>query len=153
MRWILPRKKKSVKHESPDKTSRLVIFFFMEPAKGLEPSTCALRMRCSTNWAKPANQFNALIYITLIVTCQEKFLANVNGVDDFIAAFAENLFYIVETFGTFVEAHNQFITIVFMATRYEAVDIDTVVRENFGYLRHDTDFIINFQSQTSFAAD
>lgn len=32
-----------------------VFFFDVMPIAGIEPVTCALRMRCSTNWAKSAD--------------------------------------------------------------------------------------------------
>ena len=65
--WGLwPRKarvKPAINPIQPKKRTKTRYFFrnngfFVELAAGLEPATCALRMRCSTNWATQATIFS-----------------------------------------------------------------------------------------------
>ena len=50
---------------------------------------------------------------------------------DFVAASLKNFLHVVETFGTVIKSHDEFITIIFVAARDEAVDVDTLVRKKF----------------------
>ena len=79
-------------------------------------------------------------------------LADIYAVNDFIAASIEKFFNVFKG-GVFVEAHNEFITIIFMTTSDKAVDIDSIVSENLCNVRHDADFVINFKRQACFAAN